>query len=489
MYPSSFYWIDYETFGANPRVDRPCQFAGLRTDSDLNVIDDPLIIYSKQSNDYLPHPEACLITGITPQHANKKGVCESSFIQSIQAEMQHPGTCVVGYNNIRFDDEITRHCLYRNLFDPYEHEWRNNNSRWDLIDVMRLMCALRPDGIKWPTDDEGSPVFRLEALTQANGIEHGMAHDALADVEATIALAKRVKAAQPKLFNYCVEHRTKSSLFPLLNVTDMVPVFHVSSRYPANRHCIAMVAPLTAHPVNKNGIVVYDLTINPEPLIELDSHAIAERLFTPRAELHDSMERIALKTVHVNKCPIVVPTTVLRDQDSERLNINKARCHKHLEILKQHQSLIQTKLRIVFQDNQFQPSSDPDFMLYNGGFLSDADKHLLRNLHSIPVNELVGYTPAFKDSRLAEMVFRYRARNFPESLTNDEASRWEQFRQKRLLNPNDDMGLSLASYREIIKDLRTSISDLKSTSELLDDLEDYANNLESNNSSQKTSSS
>lgn len=475
MLPDSFYWIDYETFGANPRVDRPSQFAGLRTDSQLNVIDDPLVIYCQQSGDYLPHPEACLITGITPQLANQKGVCESDFIQSIVNELKVLGTCTVGYNNIRFDDEITRHSLYRNLFDPYEHEWRNNNSRWDLIDVMRLMCALRPDGIEWPHDEDGNPVFRLEKLTAANAIEHGQAHDALADVEATINLAKRVQQAQPKLFSYCVEHRTKASIFPLLNVTDMTAVLHVSSRYPASRHCIAMIAPLAAHPVNKNGIIVYDLSVNPEPLIALDADAISERLFTPREKLPESVERIAIKTIHANKCPIVVPLNALRQQDAERLNIDQSVCDKHLAMLKTHQSIIQNKLMDVFQDNSAQHFDDPDYMLYSGGFIGDGDKRLLGKLHTIPPKQLAKQAPAFQDQRLPEMLFRYRARNYPETLTIDERSRWNQFCHHRL--HTSEAGLTLTAYHAVLNELRQSKTDSQQDQRILGELEDYANSI------------
>ncbi len=477
MFPNSFYWIDYETFGANPRVDRPAQFAGLRTDSQLNVIDESLVIFCKQSNDYLPQPEACLITGITPQLANQKGVCESDFIRSIVSELQVPGTCSVGYNNIRFDDEITRHSLYRNLLDPYEHEWRNNNSRWDLIDVMRLMCALRPEGIEWPLDDQGNPVFRLEKLTEVNAIEHGQAHDALADVEATIALARLVQKAQPKLFSYCVEHRTKSSIFPLLSVTDMTPVLHASSRYPASRHCIAMIAPIAAHPVNKNGIIVYDLTVNPEPLLELDANAIAERLFTPKAELPESVERIALKTIHANKSPIVVPVNALRQQDAERLNIDQAACYKHLAMLKSQRPQLQKKLMEVFQENSAHNSSDPDYMLYSGGFIGASDKRLLRELYTLSINELVDFNPAFQDQRLPEMLFRYRARNYPEKLTADERLRWETFRCNRLSNPEDGTGLSLTRYQSELNELRQTRSSSQQALKILDELEQYANNI------------
>src|SRR5690606_24220092 len=180
-----------------------------------------------------------------------------------------PGTCVVGYNNIRFDDEVTRNTLYRNFYDPYAREWQNGNSRWDIIDMVRLAYALRPDGIVWPEKDDGSPSFRLEDLTRANGIGHESAHDALSDVYATIAIARLIKTCQPKLYQYVFENRSKQAVLGMLDVTSMKPVFHVSSKYPARLRCGALVAPIAHHPENPNAILVFDLRFDPTPLASL----------------------------------------------------------------------------------------------------------------------------------------------------------------------------------------------------------------------------
>ena len=190
MSANSIYWYDFETFGNNPRRDRASQFAGIRTDEDLNIIGDPLVMYCKPANDFLPNPMACLITGITPQLTLEKGIAEAEFTRRILEEFAQPGTCVAGYNSIRFDDEVTRQLLYRNFHDPYEREWKNGNSRWDIIDMVRLCAATRPEGIEWPKKEDGSNSFRLEELTKANGITHAEAHDALSDVLATIEFAQ-----------------------------------------------------------------------------------------------------------------------------------------------------------------------------------------------------------------------------------------------------------------------------------------------------------
>ena len=299
----TLYWHDYETWGTDPGRDWPAQFAGLRTDEDLKVIGKPLSLYCYPADDMLPQPEACMVTGITPQLARMNGVIEADFFRRIHEQLALPGSCGVGYNSIRFDDEVTRFGLYRNFFDPYAREWQNGNSRWDIIDMVRLTHALRPDGIEWPSHADGTPSFRLEQLTEANGIPHQGAHDALTDVYATIELARLIKQQQPRLFDYLFQLRDKRRVASLLNLNTMQPVLHVSSKYPAERGCIAMVVPVARHPVNKNGIIVYDLAQDPEPLLSLSVEQLSERLFTPRRELPEGVERIPLKTIHLNKSP------------------------------------------------------------------------------------------------------------------------------------------------------------------------------------------
>ncbi|MCG8428328.1 MAG: exodeoxyribonuclease I, partial [Chromatiales bacterium] len=319
---STFYWHDYETWGANPRTDRAAQFAGIRTDLDFNIVGQPLNIYCRPSDDILPHPEACLITGITPQHALREGVVEAEFFTVINEELGRPGTCGVGYNSLRFDDEFTRYGFYRNFIDPYAREWQNGNSRWDVIDMVRLTRALRPEGIEWPVNEEGVTSFRLELLTEANGISHEAAHDALSDVYATIAMAKLVKEKQPRLFDYAFQLRDKRKVSGLIDPQKMEPVLHVSSMFPAQLGCISMVVPLTWHPANSNGIIVYDLRHDPTPLIELDEAEIHKRMFTPTSELPEGVERIPLKTVHINKSPVIAPLNTLTDEMAEQWQLN-----------------------------------------------------------------------------------------------------------------------------------------------------------------------
>ena len=444
--PTSFYWHDYETWGTDPRRDRPAQFAGLRTDLEFNPIGRPLMVYASPADDMLPQPGACLVTGITPQLARAEGVCEADFFSAIHDELARPGTCALGYNSIRFDDEFTRYGLYRNFFDPYAREWRNGNSRWDIIDMVRLTHALRPEGIEWPRNQEGVTSFRLELLTAANGIEHEGAHDALVDVKATIALAKLVREKQPRLFEYVFTHRDKEFLARSLSLNEQRPVVHVSEKYPARLGCIAVVVPLAWHPTDRNGVLVYDLRVDPEPLLSLGAAEIRERLYTPTEELAEGEERIPLKKVSVNHAPVIVPLNTLTPEAREKWQLDEAREQRHLRVIRDNAAMLRKKIEEVFAESPFEPSPDPDQSLYDG-FLSDHDRRLCEQVRRASPEELARLNPPFEAAKLHELLFRYRARNWPGTLSRDERARWDEYRFQRLTRPDGGSSITLEEYR------------------------------------------
>jgi len=449
----SFYWHDYETFGTDPARDRPAQFAGLRTDVDLNVIGEPLVLFCRPADDFLPHPQACLVTGITPQLAREKGQPECEFIARIHAELAQPGTCGVGYNSIRFDDEVTRYTLYRNFFDPYAHTYQNGNSRWDIIDMVRTAYALRPDGIQWPLREDGLPSFRLEDLTAANDIAHEGAHDALADVHATIAVARLVRARQPRLYDYLSRHRDKRSASAMLDIPDMKPVLHVSGMFGAQRGNTALIAPLAIHPVNGNEVICYDLSEDPAPLIELEAEALRRHLYTPAGDLPEGVRRPGLKSVHINKCPVLLPPKMADPETAGRLGIDGAGCRRHLAALREYRERdahgFERKVQAICQ-RDFAADTDPDTMLY-GGFFPDADKRVMAAVRASSPEELARESFVFEDPRLPELLFRYRARNYPQSLSAPERAQWEEYRFQRLTDPGAGASLCLEAYQAEIE--------------------------------------
>ena len=479
--PETFYWHDYETFGANPARDRPVQFAGLRTDAELNIIGEPLVIFCRPANDFLPRPQACLVTGISPQRALAEGLPECEFIASIHRELAAPGTCGVGYNSLRFDDEITRHTLYRNFYDPYAREWQNDNSRWDIIDMVRTAFVLRPEGIEWPTRVDGLPSFRLEDLTSANGLAHTNAHDALSDVHATIALARLIKERQPRLFDYVLRHRDKHSALAQLDIVGMKPVLHVSGMFGAQRHNIALVVPLAVHPVNRNEIICFDLSVNPQILFDLHADQLRELLYTRTEDLPEGTERLGIKSVHINRCPILLTPKMADPATAQRLGINGEESRKHLEALRRfrerdHEAFT-TKVQAIYKGRSFDVSNDPDRMLYSGKFFSEQDKRVLARLRSQSPEELAAGSFEFEDTRLPEMLFRYRARNYPDSLSPEEHSAWDEFRYKRLTEPESGADYCMEEFHAEIDALMAS-GDLSAAQQaLLEQVLDYADML------------
>lgn len=423
----TFLFHDYETFGKSPSLDRPAQFAAIRTDAEFNIIGEPEVFFCKPADDYLPQPEAVMITGITPQHALAQGMNEADFAKRIHGLFSVPKTCVVGYNNVRFDDEVTRNIFYRNFYDPYAWSWQHDNSRWDLLDVMRACYALRPDGIVWPENDDGLPSFRLEHLTKANGIEHTNAHDAMADVYATIAMAQLVRTRQPKLFDYLYSFRHKQKLITLIDVPQMKPLVHVSGMFGALRGNTSWIAPLAWHPENRNAVIMVDLAGDVSPLLELDADALRERLYTPKAQLTDAA--VPVKLVHLNKCPVLAQANTLRPEDAERLGIDRQHCLANLKLLRDNPQVREKVVAIYAEAEPFVPSDNVDAQLYNG-FFSDADRAAMKIVLQTDPQNLPALDISFVDPRIEKLLFNYRARNYPGTLDEAEQQRWLNHRRE-----------------------------------------------------------
>ncbi|MBK6862192.1 MAG: exodeoxyribonuclease I [Ideonella sp.] len=473
MSEPTFFWHDYETFGVVPRRDRPAQFAGIRTDADLNEIGAPVMHYCRPAPDVLPEPESCLLTGILPQHCLDRGLPEHAFAAAIEAELALPGTTGVGYNSIRFDDEVTRYLFWRNLIDPYAREWRNGCARWDLLDVLRCMYALRPQGVEWPRHDDGRPSFKLEHLTAANGLAHEAAHDALSDVRATIALARLVKARQPKLWDFCLRLRSKDAVWHEIGGVAR-PFLHISGRYPTERGCLAIVWPIAKHPVNKNELIVWDLSFDPSLLDGLDAAAIRARIFTREDELPDGVARLPIKTVHVNKSPIVIGNLkTLSDERAQAWGLDLAQVERHAAVMARMAPLPPERWAAVFARDKPLRAADVDEDLY-GGFVGNQDRARLDKLRRMDGAQIAAARPAFDDARLEELVFRYRARNFPQSLSDPERARWTAHCSQRL-HEGDAGALTLAAFQDRIDKLAASADERGQA--ILEALVDYAEQI------------
>ncbi len=421
------YWYDLETSGTLPRWDRILQFAGLRTSLDLDPIGDEYVTYVRLPDDVIPAPEAALTTGISPQLAQREGVSEWSALSRIHELFSEPGTCVAGYNNLRFDDEFIRFGLYRNLMDPYAREWRNGNSRWDVIDLARAAGALRPEGVNWPRDKDGLPVYTLEALAAANGLDHGQPHDALEDVRATVALARLLRRSQPKLFNYFFATRLKARSRQLLEPYGGAVCVHISGRYPRRRHCFAPVASICAHPVNANSVIVADLSEDIEPLLDWPAQRIREALYDA-----DAQQRPPLKELRLNRCPFLAPLSVIRRKDALRLMFDADAAERARRRLAQPE--LADKISRIYQPDGKPQAPDVEAALYDG-FINDEDR-----ARSVKLQGALArgqwLDPTYRDPRMTQLAARLKARSFPEQLSADARADWRAWVRQKITAQN-----------------------------------------------------
>ena len=427
----TFFFYDLETSGLNPRQDRIMQFAGQRTDMNLEPIGEPYNLLVTLNDDTLPSPDALMVTGITPQKTVEEGYTEAQFARMLGEEIFTPDTIAVGFNNIRFDDEFVRHLLWRNFHDPYEWSWRDGRSRWDLLDVVRLTRALRPEGIKWPLDAKGEPSNRLELITSANGIAHENAHDALADVTALIAVTKLIKQKQPQLYDYLLKMRDKKSVQQLVNVDDKKPFVYASGRYDKEFAKTTVAFPLTTS--RNGGVVVYDLRYDPTPFVGLNTEELSAKIFASWEERQaEDFVKLPVKELQYNRCPAVAPLGVLEQGDGwQKISLDLETVQKHQNILLDNPDFAK-KLRSIFENKPaFKKLPDPEAQLYDG-FLNDRDRLRVEAVRNADERELADFHPEFQDERLAPLLLHYKARNFPRSLSEDDLAQWEAWRAQRL---------------------------------------------------------
>lgn len=427
----TFFFYDLETSGLSARQDRIMQFAGQRTDMNLEPIGEPYNVLVALNDDTLPSPDALMVTGITPQKTVDEGYTEAQFARMLSEEIFTPDTIAVGFNNVRFDDEFIRHLLWRNFYDPYEWSWKDGRSRWDLLDVVRLTRALRPEGIEWPFDDKGEPTNRLELITQANGIAHENAHDALADVTALIDVTKLVKDKQPQLYEYLLKMRDKKQVQTLVNLDDKKPFVYASGRYDKEFAKTTVAFPLSSG--RHGAVIVYDLRYDPTPFVDLSADDLAAKIFaTWEQRQAEDFVSLPVKELQYNRCPAVAPLGVLEQGDGwQKISLDAKTVQKHQNILLSHPDFAE-KLRGIFENKPaFKKMPDPEAQLYDG-FLNDRDRIRVEAVRNADERELADFHPEFQDERLVPLLLHYKARNFPRTLSQDELQQWESWRAQHL---------------------------------------------------------
>lgn len=427
----TFFFYDLETSGLNPRTDRIMQFAGQRTGMDLNPIGEPVNLLVKLNDDTLPSPDAIMVTGITPQKTLEDGYSEAEFSKILINDIFTTDTITVGFNNIRFDDEFIRYLLWRNFYDPYEWAWKDGRSRWDMLDIVRMTRALRPEGIEWPVNDQGEPANRLELITKQNGIVHESAHDAMSDVEALIDVTKMIRTHQPQLFEYLLKMREKKEVQKIINLDDKKPFVYTSGRYDGEFAKTTVALPIA--PAPNSNVLVYDLRYDPSGLFDLSVEELRQGLFASWEERQqDSFRTIPVKQLQYNRAPAIAPLGVLEKEDAwNRIGLTSKLVQANFDKLMSRPDFGE-KLRTAFEERpEFEKLDDPEALLYDN-FLGDRDRLRVEVIRNSTGAELIDLHPGFQDERLPGLLLHYKARNFSESLAEDEVTAWEQWRSARI---------------------------------------------------------
>lgn len=445
---ASFFFYDLETSGFSPSAARIMQFAGQRTDENLDPIGDPVNVLIKLASDVLPEPDAIMLTGITPQSTITEGLTEAEFLDYFYKEVVQPDTTFLGFNTVRFDDEFMRFLHYRNFYDPYEWQWTNGCSRWDILDLVRMTRALRPDGIEWPVTDEGKPTNRLELLTKANDLDHDHAHDALSDVHATIAVAKLIKSKQPELFKYLLDCRSKKQATVLVAAGQ--PFVYTSGRYPGEHWHTTVTIMLAKHP-QQDCALVYDLRYDPRPFFDMSPEQLVEAWRYKKDRAPEDL-RLPVKTLKYNRCPAIAPLGVIKDvKTQERLGLTVNDIKRNLELLKSNHQAFALKvldaLKIMDAERErtyaktTPTDATVDGMLYDG-FFGPNDKQTMSALRASGPESIDSLAAKLSDTRLQLMAPLYKARNYPQSLSADERQVWEQHISSQLYSGGANSRLS-----------------------------------------------
>ncbi len=381
---------------------------------DLNPIGDPVNLLVKMNEDTLPSPYAVMVTKITPQSTLQDGFTEAEFCKYITDEIFTPGTIAVGFNSVRFDDEFMRNIFWRCFYDPYEWQWKDGRSKWDLLDVVRMTRALRPEGINWPFTPDGKATNRLELMTKENNIAHEHAHDALSDVEALISVTRLIKEKQPQLYNWLFKLRDKKAVQQLVNLEKPAPFVYSSGRYESEYNKTTVAYPIA--PAKNGNVLVFDLRYNLDELL-----AQEEPKFFP-----------VVKEMKYNHCPAVAPLGVLEQGDGwQKIGLDKTQVEKNLKVLLAHPDFIEQMRTENEEREEFPPAVDPESALYDG-FLDNNDKTRCAAVRKASLNDLADFHPDFHDPRLPDLLLHYKARNFERALTESERSKWEEYRMGRI---------------------------------------------------------
>ena len=401
----TFLFYDIETTGLSRAFDQIIEFAAIRTDDGLTEI-DRFTATIRLRPDVIPSPAAMLVNRLSLADC-LSGRSEYDALREIHAQLNRPGTVSIGYNSIGFDDEFLRFAFHRNLLPPYTHQFANGCRRMDLFPMTLMYWLYRRDLIDWP-ELNGTPSLKLEDIGAANHLFSGPSHQALADVEAALRLA-RLLFKETRMWQYldgCFRKEIDARRIEELPVA-------FSSAAGEHRLALLMAGEIGTRQRFQAPVI-----------------ALGRSVPYPKQSLWLRLDRPALRTCRTDT--ISESTWVFRKRAGEP-GILLPPAARYMEALEpdRREEMERNLAWIRSQPALFEavaghhcrfrypfiPGLDPDASLYQTGFWSRADEALCREFHAAPAAEKVLLPQRFAHPEAGLLARRILFRNFEEMLT------------------------------------------------------------------------
>ena len=419
----NYIFYDFETTGTNTRFDQFVQLGAIKTDAAFNEL-DRFEIRCRLSDHIVPSPRALEVTGISPKQLTDPSL-DSYYHAALKLHQKFtewsPAT-FIGYNSISFDEEIMRQCFYQNLLPPYITN-TGGNKRSDALTMIKAVKSLAPNSIDFPINDKGKPILKLDQLAPINGFSHENAHDAIADVEATIFMTKLIHDRQPNLFYKLLDLGEKKNIKTVIESNEIC----VLIQYYNGSVKTKFVCRLTTNPNNPSEILLFDLSFEPNEFEEQSADDIAKTF---------KRAKRPYQRIKLNRQPFLFSLdglpkdTPLPHYDEKEL---KSKIEK-LTLMSQLKMNAAEALKGLHPDRKgFVELED---QVYDD-FSSEQDIKLMNDFHLTPWEKRPNIVKKFEDKRFQGLATRILFAEYPSLLTKNERSAGATWLQKRL---NDTSG-------------------------------------------------
>jgi exodeoxyribonuclease-1 len=403
-----FVFYDFETTGTSVIYAQPLQFAAIVTDENFNVL-DTVDWRCRIAPHILPAPYALKVTNLAPEQVTNNNLQSAfEFAQNLHQFLEKWQPAIwIGYNTISFDEPMLRQLFYQNLQPNIYATSMNGNSRLDVMKMVWAAHSLRPEILTFPENDKGKTSFKLDQLAPANGFAHESAHDALADVEATIFILNKIKTADPDFFDGLVRTQDKEYIGSLLRSFEPVQVTLRFGGAPPKTYCGCYCG---TNSQNKNEIAFADFdAIDAEALVNLSDPEILEAI---------TQSPKVIRPLRLNNAE-----TIMRLDNPTALQCSFCEKVSRSDYFVSRVSVILPQRFEAVEDEGDVPVEEK----IHGGFYSHHDQDVIAEFQSADWQRRKELVEQFEDKRLIQLGRRLIVFYAPQLLSEEQKSAFKSF--------------------------------------------------------------